>query len=265
MSETSRRVLLWSEDFTSYKTTTLNELIWNFDLGDGSQFGLTGWGNHEREFYTQDSIRIEDSLIIQAERLPNDSGFQCYYGPAEWKSGKIHTAGKVGFKYGYLEIEAKLPSGIGTWPALWMLGKNLLNGVAWPQCGEIDILENTGAHPRRVQGTIHGPDYFGEKGLTKIIESQTPLSADFHRFGIEWRPESISWFFDGLCYNTIKKTEVENSAKLWPFDHEFYLILNLAIGGWFAGDVDPLLDSASLAISSIKYFSVDGVGEIILR
>lgn len=264
MSKTGRRVLLWNEDFSSYTSTKLNESIWNFDLGDGSQFGLTGWGNNEREFYTQDSIGVDQDLVIQAERLPVDSGLQCYYGPAEWKSGKVHTAGKIGFKYGYLEIDAKMPSGVGTWPALWMLGKNILHGVPWPHCGEIDILENTGSHPQRVQGTIHGPDYFGENGLTEIMDSNVELSAGFHKFGIEWRPELISWFYDGMCYNTIKRSEIEDSGKLWPFDQEFYLIINLAIGGWFAGEVDPKLQRASMAISSIKHYSVDGVGEVFI-
>lgn len=264
MSEDNRRSLIWSEDFTSYTTTELNEAIWNFDLGDGSDAGLIGWGNNEREFYTRDSIAIEKNLVISAKRVSNDSGLQCYYGPAEWKSGKIHTAGKVGFKFGFLEIQAKMPSGVGTWPALWMLGINLLHGTPWPQCGEIDILENTGSHPERVQGTIHGPDYFGENGLTKIIDSSSPLSLDFHKFGIEWTPEYISWFFDGVRYNTITRSDVMKTGKPWPFDQEFYLIMNLAIGGWFAGEVDTDLQSASLEISWIKHYSVDGIGEVII-
>ena len=154
--------LLWSEEFADHHSGHLLEDIWNFDIGDGAAAGLVGWGNNELEYYTKDSVSINGNLIISAQRLTTNSGLSCYYGPAQWKSGKIHTAGKIGFKYGRIEIKAKMPSGVGTWPALWLLGANLLDGVAWPHCGEIDILENTGAHPFQVQGTIHGDGYFGE-------------------------------------------------------------------------------------------------------
>jgi beta-glucanase (GH16 family) len=158
-----------------------------------------------------------------------------------------------------------MPSGVGVWPALWLLGANLLDGVAWPHCGELDILENTGAHPFQVQGTIHGDGYFGENGLTKIIQSPTILSSNFHTYSIEWTSDSIKWFFDDLCYNTIDRQDVESLGKPWPFDQEFYLIMNLAIGGWFAGDVDPQLDSAQLEVKSIKYYSLDDIGELFLH
>ena len=257
--------LLWSEEFADHHGGEVLEDIWNFDIGDGSSAGLVGWGNNELEYYTKDSVSINDNLVINAQRVTRDSGLNCYYGPAQWKSGKIHTAGKIGFKYGRIEIKAKMPSGVGTWPALWLLGANLLEGVTWPHCGEIDILENTGAHPFQVQGTIHGDGYFGENGLTKIIQSQTTLSSGFHTYSINWTPDSIQWFFDDLCYNTIKREDVESQGNPWPFNQEFYLIMNLAIGGWFAGDVDPELKSAELQVNSIKYYSIDGVGELILH
>lgn len=257
--------LLWSEEFADHQDGHLLEDTWNFDIGDGSSAGLVGWGNNELEFYTKNSVSINGDLIIKAVRVDENSGLNCYYGPAQWTSGKIHTAGKIGFKYGRLEIKAKTPSGVGTWPALWLLGANLLDGVAWPHCGEIDILENTGAHPFQVQGTIHGDGYFGENGLTKIIQSQTELSNDFHTYAINWGPDSIEWYFDDQSYNTITRQEVEGQGKPWPFNQEFYLIMNLAIGGWFAGEVDSTLESAELHIQSIKYYSIDGIGELILH
>jgi beta-glucanase (GH16 family) len=256
---------LWSEEFADHLDNKLPVDTWNFDIGDGASAGLIGWGNNELEYYTAESVKIEGNLTITAQKEPANSLLQCYYGPALWTSGKIHTAGKVGFKFGRIEINAKLPSGIGTWPALWLLGANLLDGVAWPHCGEIDILENTGAHPFQVQGTIHGDGYFGEAGLTKIIQSPTPLSDNFHNYAISWNEESIEWFFDGNSYNKITKSSVEATGKPWPFSQEFYLIMNLAIGGWFAGDVDPKLERAELEVESIKYFSIDGVGELILH
>ena len=257
--------LLWSEEFADHHGGQLSQDTWNFDIGDGASAGLLGWGNNELEYYTKDSVSINGNLVITAQKLTLDSGLNCYYGPAQWKSGKIHTAGKIGFKYGRIEIQAKMPSGVGVWPALWLLGANLLDGVTWPHCGELDILENTGAHPFQVQGTIHGDGYFGENGLTKIIQSPTALSSDFHTYSIEWTANSIKWFFDDLCYSTINRQDVESQGKTWPFDQEFYLIMNLAIGGWFAGDVDPQLDSAQLEVKSIKYYSIDGIGELFLH
>ena len=265
MSPDTQKLLLWSEEFADHLDGKLPADTWNFDIGDGASAGLVGWGNNELEYYTAESIKIEGNLTITAQKEPANSLLQCYYGPALWTSGKIHTAGKVGFKFGRIEINAKLPSGIGTWPALWLLGANLFDGVAWPHCGEIDILENTGAHPFQVQGTIHGDGYFGEAGLTKIIQSPTPLSENFHNYAISWNEESIEWFFDGKNYNKITKSSVEETGKPWPFSQEFYLIMNLAIGGWFAGEVDPNLEKATLEVESIKYFSIDGVGELILH
>ena len=257
--------LLWSEEFADHQGGRLSEDTWNFDIGDGSSAGLVGWGNNELEYYTKDSVSINGNLIITAQRIGEESGLQCYYGPAQWKSGKIHTAGKIGFKYGRLELRAKMPSGVGTWPALWLLGANLLDGVTWPHCGELDILENTGAHPFQVQGTIHGDGYFGENGLTKIIQSSTELSNNFHTYSINWTPDYIEWFFDDLCYNRINRSDVAAEAKPWPFNQEFYLIMNLAIGGWFAGAVDENLTHAELQVESIKYYSIDEVGELILH
>jgi len=107
--------------------------------------------------------------------------------------------------------------------------------------------------------------YFAENGLTKIIQSPTTLSSDFHTYSINWTPDYIEWFFDELCYNRINRDEVESDGKPWPFDQEFYLIMNLAIGGWFAGEVDEKLEKAELHVESIKYYSIDGVGELILH
>ena len=143
MIQNPARSLLWSEEFADHQDGHLPDNVWNFDIGDGSAVGLTGWGNHELEYYTKDAVSVDGNLIIKAQRLGDQTDLNCYYGPAQWTSGKIHTARKVGFQYGHLEIRAKMPTGVGTWPALWLLGDNLLDGVTWPHCGEIDILENT--------------------------------------------------------------------------------------------------------------------------
>jgi len=260
-----QRNLLWSEEFADQPFDTVDEKTWNYDLGDGSHVGLVGWGNNEREFYTKDAITVRDSLVIKAQHQGDSSPIQAYYGPAEWTSGKIHTANKIGFKYGHLEFRAKMPSGKGTWPAIWLLGANLNSGVAWPMCGEIDIFEGTGNHPFQIQGTLHGPGYFGGDGATKIIQHSELLSDDFHTYAISWSEDRIEWFFDGRSYNVISSTDPEMKDREWPFNAEFYLIMNLAIGGWFAGEVDPELRSAQFEIEWIKYYSENGVGELILH
>ena len=261
MSTSGEKLLLWSENF-QYQSALEFEKFWNYDQGDGSQYGLTGWGNNELEYYTKDSISYNEGLIISAKKLNPDSGLKCYYGPALWQSGKIHSANKVSIKYGLIEIVAKAPVGVGTWPALWLLGNNLLQGVIWPNCGEIDILETTGAHANRIQGTLHGPRYFGEAGLTKIIEAEHPLSDGYHTYSINWMEDRFEWYFDGQLYSCINRNDYDLDKADWPFDQEFYLILNLAIGGWFAGEVDPNLTEAQFSVESIKFFSVNGIGSI---
>jgi len=258
--------LLWVEDFTNYQRDWLDDSRWNFDIGDGSSHGLIGWGNQELEYYTDLNYAIGKSLIISAKKLnateQQSQGLSCYYGPAEWTSTRIHTAGKVGFHLGYIELRAKMPEGIGTWPALWMLGSSINTGISWPECGEIDILENTGANPRRVQGSIHGPGYFAEKAITKIIESDSELAKDFHIYAIDWREESIEWFFDGISYHRVERQALKESGLEWPFDKEFFLLINLAIGGGFAGSVDPGRSVAQLEVAWIKHFRVDGIGSV---
>mgnify|MGYP006274103867 CR=1 FL=1 len=254
--------LLWSTDF---KSTSTFDMYWNFDIGDGSQYGLTGWGNHELEYYTRDSVAVGSKLVIEAKNTFGLSDLECYYGKALWTSGKIHTAGKVSFKYGRIQVKAKAPKGVGTWPAIWLLGCELLKETPWPNCGEIDILETTGKNPNQIQGTIHGPEYFGESGLTKIIQSEKPLSDDYHIYAIDWLPDQITWLFDGQIYNSISRKEVEENGSTWPFNNDFYLILNLAIGGWFAGEVDPNLTEAIFEVESIQHFKIKGVGEVFLN
>ncbi len=146
-----------------------------------------------------------------------------------------------------------------------MLGDSLNHGVAWPTCGEIDIFEGTGNHPFQIQGTLHGPEYFGTDGATMIFQHSNELSEDFHTYAISWSENRMEWFFDGESYNTISREDEVMRDREWPFNAEFYLILNLAIGGWFAGDVDPELRSAHFEIDWIKYFSENGVGELFLH
>lgn len=256
--------LIWSELFDYRVSERPDPAVWNFDLGDGSTHGIPGWGNNEREYYTESAVIVDSGLAIHAIREPEDSLFQSYYGPAEWTSGKIHTAGKVSFHYGYFEFLAKVPHGRGSWPAIWMLG-TAITAKPWPECGEIDIFEGTGNEPYTVRGTLHGPGYAGEFGITAATTYPALLSEEFHTYGLLWLPDRIEWFIDGQSYSVIERSDPRLNGKDWPFNEEHYLIINLAIGGWFAGAVDDTLTAASFEINSIKVFSVDGIGKVTLH
>ena len=269
MTEETRvleKKLLWSENFHPNETNLLSSATWSHDLGDGTDAGIPGWGNNELEYYTVENSTVNENseLVISASRLDPLTPLKCYYGPALWSSAKIHTGGKVSFHYGYLEITAKMPKGIGTWPALWLLGTSLLSGTTWPDCGEIDIYEGMGSKSKQVQGTIHGPGYAGEFGLTKYFDHESDLSESFHTFAIDWRPDRIEWFFDGNSYQVIEKSDERLAGKDWPYNAPFYLIINLAIGGNLGGYVASDFKSAELVIESIRHYAINGIGEVIL-
>jgi beta-glucanase (GH16 family) len=257
------RELIWSESFEPTDSGRPNPAVWNFDLGDGSAHGIPGWGNNEREYYMESPVTVDSGLTIHALREPADSPHETYYGAAEWTSGKIHTFGKVSFQYGYFEFIAKAPSGGGSWPAIWMLGTAIAD-TPWPECGEIDIFEGTGNQPYAIRGTLHGPGYSGEFGVTAATEYPTLLSDDFITYGLLWLPDRIEWSVNGQTYSRIESHDPRLEGKAWPFNAPHYLITNLAIGGWFAGEVDPALNEAIFEVKSINVYSVDGIGAVTL-
>lgn len=256
--------LIWEENFLPTTDGRPDEATWNFDLGDGTAHGIPGWGNQEREFYTRENARVGDGLLITAAKADPANAPDAYYGKAEWLSSKIHTAHKVTFRYGRFEFEAKSSTGGGSWPAIWMLGSNIKE-VQWPHCGEIDIFEGAGNRPKEIRGTLHGPEYCGDDGITGALQSPTELSDSFRTYAVEWLPDSITWFVDGKEYFSIHRDEVEHFGKVWPFDQDFYIIINLAMGGWFAGDVVEGFDSCQFHVKSIKQYSINGVGSVTIH
>ncbi len=202
--------------------------------------------NNESQYYTRarkENARAEDGmLIIEAvkEKFPNAA-----YNPdsqnrrggnsrraqefAEYTSASLITLGKESWRYGRIEVRAKLPTGLGTWPAIWMLGTNMRE-VGWPTCGEIDIMENVGFDPNRIHANIHTRDYNHTMGTNKgnNIEVDKPYEK-FHVYAIEWFEDHIDFYVDDNKYFTFKNEGTGNGV--WPYDKEHYLILNLAIGG----------------------------------
>jgi beta-glucanase (GH16 family) len=207
---------------------------------DGSKWVLeTGdnVNNHERQYYTTSpsnaSLDGGGNLVITARR-ENPAGYQCWYGTCEYTSARLNTSGRFTQTYGHFEARLKMSRGQGMWPAFWMLGDNI-GGAGWPQCGEIDVMENVGFEPSTVHGTIHGPGYSGAGGIGAPYGG--PVFADgFHTFAVDWAPNSITWSVDGNAYQT--RTPGDLNGNQWVFDHPFFMILNLAVGGYWPGDPD---------------------------
>lgn len=211
----------WSDEFDG---STLDHSKWLEETGGG------GWGNNELENYTSrtDNVRVENGVLVIEARQES-------YGGNAYTSARIKTAGLQERTYGRYEARIKLPSGQGLWPAFWMLGNNI-GSVGWPGCGEIDIMENVGKTPATVYGTLHGPGYSGANGFQNSYSLGSGNFADaFHVFAVEWEPAEIRWYVDGTLYHRATPALVNGA---WVFDHPFFLILNVAVGGYWPGNPD---------------------------
>jgi beta-glucanase (GH16 family) len=251
--------LLWADEFDTASSGP-NSSNWVPQNGDGTEYGIPGWGNNELQSYTSKQATVADGVLSLNATRTGASTAKCYYGECEWLSSKFVTKGKVGFQYGRLEARIKTSLGQGVWPAFWLLGANVDNRP-WPGCGEIDIMELKGQQPETVWGTIHGPN--GSTGGTGATAS-TDVSG-WHDYAVEWSPTAITWFIDGKRFEKITKRQYvgEQDPRVWVFDHEFYLIVNLAMGGNFVGGPpDADLTTASAQIDFIRYYSMDGFGQL---
>lgn len=218
--------LIWSDEFDGENGDSVNPEKWVIEVGNNN-----GWGNNELQYYTGnlDNLSIQDgSLVIKALKKEME-GFG-------YTSSRIKTKGKFSFKYGKVEMRAKLPYGQGIWPAFWMLGTDI-DTTPWPDCGEIDIMEFIGRCPDAIYGTIHGPEYYGAMGIQGSIEHGVDIRNDFHTYGVEWNSESIRWFFDDMLYHTILKENMPTTYT-WAYDREFFILLNLAVGGLWPQNPD---------------------------
>ncbi|MFE8978903.1 family 16 glycosylhydrolase [Streptomyces cyaneofuscatus] len=206
---------------------------WQLETGDNVN-------NHERQFYTggNDNAALDGqgNLVITA-RKENPGNYQCWYGTCEYTSARLNTAGKFAAAYGHVEARVKVPRGQGMWPAFWMLGDDFGN-VGWPQSGEIDVMENVGFEPGTVHGTLHGPGYSGADGIGAgyTLPNGAAFADDFHTFAVDWAPDSITWSVDGNVFQ--RRTPADLGGKEWVFNKPFFLILNLAVGGYWPGDPD---------------------------
>jgi beta-glucanase (GH16 family) len=246
---------IWSEEFNGPAGAEADPAVWSPQNGDGVAFGNRGWGNNERQWY-DDKISTTDgsgSYVIKATTTGAGAN-ECYYkGPCEWSSTKIVTKDKVGFMYGRIEARIKGPVGAGTWGAFWLLGANI-DDRGWPGCGEIDVTELLGSLPSTNLGYIHGPG--GSRG--ERVEMDSPHAAEYHTYAVDWLPDQIRYYLDGVPFLTLDKRD-----SGWVYDHEFYIIINLAMGGNLGGAIDPKLTDSTMAFDYIRVYSINGVGEVI--
>ncbi|MCY7358821.1 MAG: glycoside hydrolase family 16 protein [Rudanella sp.] len=215
--------LVWADEFD--KAGLPDPTKWAYDIGGN------GWGNNELQFYTDrrpENARVENGkLVIEARKED--------YQARKYTSARLLTRGKTTWKYGRIEVMAKLPKGVGTWPAIWMLGENI-GTAGWPKCGELDIMEHVGYEEGVVHGTAHTEAYNHTKGTQKEGKVTIPnVTSEFHLYAIEWTDKAINFFVDTQQFYSVQRSTLGGSEAQWLFDQPFFLILNIAVGGNWGG------------------------------
>ena len=223
-------VLTWSEEFNAPNNSPPDPAKWVVEANGNP-------ANNELEYYTarRENLRQNDgNLVIEArhEKFTGPDGVT-----RDYTSGRINTSGHFTQKFGRFEARIQIPNGPGMWPAFWLLGEDI-STIGWPACGEIDIMENIGAEPTKIHGTLHGPGYSGDDGLSSVYANPSGRVADtFHMYAVEWEPTAIRFYMDGQLYATKTPADLPPGRR-WVYDHPFIIILNLAVGGKWPGNPD---------------------------
>ena len=226
-----KATLVWADEFNGPDGSAPDSARWTA-LENGS-----GFGNNELEYYTPRpaNVRLEKgNLVLTAIKEP----YTGKDGTRAYTSGRIETRGKFELTYGRVEARIKVPKGQGIWPAFWMLGADF-EAKPWPACGEIDIMENIGSEPGKIHGSLHGPGYSGGNPLTGIytLPATERFSDTFHVFAVDWQPGEIRFYVDGILFETQKASDLP-AGKPWVFDHSFFVLFDLAVGGFWPGVPD---------------------------
>jgi beta-glucanase (GH16 family) len=227
--------LVWADEFNTKGAPDTTK--WSYDIGTGDW----GWGNNEKEYYTNRSQNVQ----VSKGTLKINAIKENYNGSA-YTSTRMLTRDKFSFTYGKVEVRAKLPAGVGTWPAIWMLGNNIKT-AGWPACGEIDIMEHKGCEKNKIYTTLHYPEHFGNKADGDSITIKNANTA-FHKYSTEWTATSITFFIDDVQV----KSYINNSTS--PFHKNFHIILNVAMGGNFAGPLDPSITNATMEVDYVRVY-----------
>tara|TARA_R100000935_G_C2832973_1_gene166285 strand:+ start:74 stop:2554 length:2481 start_codon:yes stop_codon:yes gene_type:complete len=235
--------IVWQDEFNG---TTLDLAKWNYQIGDGCDQNLCGWGNNELQSYQQGNVVVSNGSLKITAKKERIRGTQ-------YTSGRITSKGKGDFTYGRFEASIKLPAGDGLWPAFWMLSTNEQYGT-WPQSGEIDIMEYVASTPNEILGYIHYGDLYPNnqsQGNSFELKNEAFYNA-FHEFAIEWEPGEIRWYMDGILYS--KKTPEDISPSNWPFDKDFHFLLNVAVGGNLGGTVVDSMLPATMEVDYVRVY-----------
>ena len=228
----------WSQDFSSMPDGPLSSSVWSYNLGNGGP-DVPGWGNDEDEYYTSNlnNVRISGGQLIIEALQQADNGF-------DYTSARIVSTPSLNFTYGKLDIVAKLPSGVGTWPALWLLPSGSPYALTtpageadpnnWLRDGEIDMLEATGSIPGQITSSAQSYDYYPDHNERMGVSYVGNDTTSFHDYELQWTPTSLEFLVDGVVYHTVDKG-LTNDTNIWPYNEPYYLILNIAMGGTEGG------------------------------
>ena len=226
--------LSWAEEFDGPAGTPPSPGTW------APETGGHGWGNAELQYYTGETANAAldgaGNLAIVVRRTDPERA-RGSYGGRDYTSARLTTNGRKSFRYGLIQARMRIPAGRGMWPAFWMLGTDI-DQAGWPGCGEIDVMENFGINPRVVHGAVHGPGYSGAGGITASLDTGSPLADAFHVYSVCWEPDRIRWYIDQVRYHTV--TRASPGSHRWVFDHDFYLLVNVAVGGLPSAPPDSL-------------------------
>ncbi len=234
MAALSGWTLTWSDEFNQPDGSAPDPAKWKIETGGD------GWGNKELEYYTarSDNLHFQNGcleMIALKEHYTGHDGVT-----RDYTSARLNTLGRFEQAYGRFEARIRIPVGQGIWPAFWLLG-NVIERIGWPDGGEIDIMENIGREPAMVHGTIHGPGYSGANGIGSSYRLARGRFADeFHVFAVEWEPQRIRFYVDDHLYGTQTPAELPAGTK-WVYDHPFFVILDLAVGGEWPGNPDATI------------------------
>lgn len=245
--------LNWHDEFDG---NSLNMNYWSYQEGDGSQYGIPGWGNSEQQYYSQDNVSVNNGALKITARRENKGG-------KAYTSARIRTANKVAFTYGRIEAKIKLPPYQGLWPAFWMLPDTTTYGN-WPNSGEIDIMEAKGRLPNETSAAIHfannNNQHAYNTGTCDLNQTLSSNMKDWHTYAVEWESDSLFFYVDDICFFGSKCNQYSgvegNSGQ--PFDKNFHILLNLAVGGMFDNYINPN-DSdlpASMEVDYVRWWGL---------
>lgn len=247
--------LVWSDEF-DYEGLP-DDTKWDYDVGG------SGWGNNELQYYTREgNAFVKDGKLVIEARKESHEGM-------DYTSARLVSRGKGDWLYGKIEVSAKLPSGLGTWPAIWMLPTDWKYG-SWPASGEIDIMEHVGYNQNTIHGSVHTQSYYHsintQKTATKYIEG---VSDDFHTYSVEWLPDKIIILIDGEEFFTFEPTKYKPNPtyKEWPFDERMHLLLNIAVGGNWGGakGMDESIYPIQMEIDYVRVYQSKEINDLIVE